>query len=292
MAVVIVVQTSRSVEPLIKDIHPLAPIFSAMLLGPEGEAAVITYGDRVKVAQGFSSSSDELETTIGKIGPEGVHARLNDALMRAIALLERRPKTERRSIVAFSHGRDEASESRREEVVRRATGAEVAIYGLSFNPIKGLLTRRPELPPPGPLDMNLAGPLPPGGVPTPGASANIYRAPIPIVDILDATGQIVKSTVFKNQMEYYAGYTGGVFYAKWKKDELDDMLSRIAAEIHSQYELTYIPSTLSQPGFHKIRVSVLKEGLKVRARAGYFFQPSMVPSKPAADEPPSATGSR
>ncbi len=284
MAVVIVVQTSRSVEALLKDIHILGPVFSSLLLGPEGEAAVITYGARVNLAQDFSADSDQLEATLGKIGPEGVHARLNDALMRAVALLERRRKTERRLIVAFSTGFDEASESNSEEVLRRATGAEVAIYGLGFNPVKGLLTRRPQLPAPGPIDTNVARPLPPGGARTPSASVNVADANIPVVDILDATGQVIRSAVAKNLMEFYAGYTGGVFYSKWKKDSLDDQLSRIAAEVHSQYELAYIPDTLAQPGFHKIQVRVRRDGLKIRARAGYFYQ------APAAQDKPAATG--
>ncbi len=287
MAVVIVVQTSRSIEALLKDIHRLGPVFSSLLLGPEGEAAVITYGDRVNLAQDFSADGDQLETTLGKIGPEGVHARLNDALMRAVALFERRSKTERRLIIAFSTGFDEASESTSEDILRRATGAEVAIYGLGFNPVKGLLTRRPRLSAPGPIDTNVARPIPPGGARTPSASVNVSDANIPVVDILDATGQVIRSAVAKNPMEYYAGYTGGVFYSKWKKDSLDDHLSRIAAEVHSQYELAYIPDTLAQPGFHTIQVRVRRDGLKVRARAGYFYQAPAAPEKPAA---PAAAG--
>jgi hypothetical protein len=52
---------------------------------------------------------------------------------------------------------------------------------------------------------------------------------------------------------------------------LQDNLSRIADEIHSQYELAYVPNDLSQAGFHRIQVRVVERGLKVRARAGYYF---------------------
>ena len=292
MAVVIVVQTSRSVEPLLKDVHPLGAVFSSLLLGPEGQAAVVTYGDRVRLVQDYTGDSDQLAEVLQKIGPEGVHGRLNDALMRGIALLERRPKTERRVLVAFSNGYDEGSESKSDEVVRRATGAEVAIYGLGFNPAKGLLSRKPELPPLSPLDTNVTRPLPPGGAPTPTASANVYDTPIPIVDIMDATGQVIRSAVASSLLEFYAGYTGGVFYSHWKKNTLADQLSRIAAEVYSQYELTYVPDTLSRAGFHRIQVRVKKSGVKIRARAGYFFQASAAPEKPAANMPASAEDTR
>jgi hypothetical protein len=126
--------------------------------------------------------------------------------------------------------------------------------------------------------------MPNAGSPTPSLSSRAYDAPVPGVEIVDATGKMVKSAFFKHLMEYYAGYTGGVFYGNWKKDELADLLSRIAAEVNSQYELTYVPDTPAQPGFHKIQVKVLRDGVKVRARAGYFFQPVAPPAKSSAPE--------
>lgn len=282
VGLVIVIQTSRSVEPLLDQVRPLGSVFSSLVLGPQGQAAVLTFNDRVHVAQDFSDDSDQLATTLRRIAPEGVGSRLNDALMRAVALLERRPKTERRIIVAFADGYDSGSETDTKEVIRRATGSEVTIYGLGFNPVQGLLSRRPELSGPGPLDTNVTRPLPPGGVPTPTASANVYDTPIPIVDIVTATGEVIRSAVASSLLEYYAGYTGGVFYKHWKKKVVEDQLSRIATEIHSQYELAYVPDTLTQGGFHKIEVKVHRPGLKVRARAGYFYQ---VPTTPASSPP-------
>lgn len=284
VGLVIVVQTSRSVEPLLDQVRPLGSLFSSLLLGPQGQAAVLTFGDRVRLVQDFSDDSDQLATTLRRIAPEGVGSRLNDALMRAVALLERRPKTERRIIVAFSDGFDSGSESDGKEVIRRATGSEVTIYGLGFNPAQGLLSRRPELSAPGPLDTNVTRPLPPGGVPTPTASANVYDTPIPIVDIVTATGEVIRSALASSLLEYYAGYTGGVFYKHWKKKVVEDQLSRIATEIHSQYELAYVPDTLTQSGFHRIEVRVHRPGLKVRARAGYFYQVPTTPDAASAAE--------
>ncbi|MFB3922640.1 MAG: VWA domain-containing protein [Terriglobia bacterium] len=275
LAVVIVVQTSRRIEELLGDVRPLAPIFSSLLLGEQGQAAVITFSDRVRVAQDFSNDSDQLQSTFQGIIGQGVDARLNDALMRGVALLERRPKTERRVIVAFSDGYDSGSETKGEEVVKRATGSEVAIYGLGFNPGRALLSKRPELPPPGPLDTNVTRPTPPGTVPTPTTSTNVYDTPVPIVDIMVATGEIIRSTVASSLLEYYAGYTGGVFYPHWKKKVVEEQLARIGTEIHSQYELAYAPDATAEGGFHRIQVKVKRPGLKVRARAGYFFQPAV-----------------
>lgn len=273
VAMVIVVQTSRSVEALLGDVRPLAPMFSSLLIGDQGEGAVITYSDRVRVVQDFSGDSDQLKATFQAITGQGFESRLNDALMRAVALLEKRDnKSERRIIVAFSDGYDSGSESKGDEVIKRATGSEVAIYGLGFNPARALLSRKPELPPPGPLDTNVTRPTPPGTVPTPSTSTTVYDAPIPVVDIMVATGEIIRSTVASSLLEFYAGYTGGVFYSHWKKKIVEEQLGRIGADIHSQYELAYAPDTLAEGGFHRIQVKVLRPGVKVRARAGYFYQ--------------------
>jgi VWFA-related protein len=272
-AVVIVVQTNRKVEALLGQVQPLGSVFSGLLLGPQGQAAVIAYSDRVKVLHDFTSDTDQLSATLRGVTAQGFQARLNDALSRAVALLEKRPDTERRIVVAFSDGSDSGSETKANEVVRRATGSEVTIYGLGFSPMQALLAKRPELPPPGPLDANVTRPLPPGSVPTPAASTNVYDTPIPAVDIMVATGEIIRSTLASSLLEAYAGYTGGVFYSHWKKKVVEDQLSRIASEIHSQYELAYIPDTLAQAGFHRIKVQVRQPGVKVRARAGYYYQP-------------------
>ncbi len=274
LAVVVVVQTDDTVAPLLPHVRSLAPVFSSLVLGPQGKAAVISYDDRVRVLQDFSDDGDRLAVTLKELVGRGGKARLNDALTRAVEMLGKRPRDERRIIVAFSDGFDSGSETVKEEVVRQATSAEVTVYGLGFNPAEELLARKPEPPPPSPLDTNVTRPLPPGTVPTPTNAQNVYGTYVPVVPILIATGEIIRSAVASSSLEYYSGYTGGVFYSHWSKKALEDQLTRIASEIHSQYELAYVPDTLNQPGFHRIEVQVRRPGVKVRARAGYFYQRS------------------
>ncbi len=271
VALVIVIQVNGDVLPLLDQVRPLASMFSDLLLGAQGVGAVVLYDDRVRVAQNFSNNSDKLNATFKTITGRGDGARLNDALSRAIEMLEKRPSAERRVIIAFSTGVDSGSETSKEEVVRRATGAEVAIYGLGFNPAEALLKQKPHLPPAGPLDTNVTRPLPPNTIPTPSNSVNTYDAPIPVVPILVATGEIIHSAVASSPLEFYAGYTGGVCYSHWSKKTLQDQLNRVASEIQSQYELAYVPDNQEQGGFHRIEVRVRRPGVKVRARAGYFF---------------------
>jgi VWFA-related protein len=272
IAAVIVVQTNDAVAPLLDQVRPLGSVFSALLLGEKGQAAVILFDDKVRMAQEFSDSSDQLGKTLRGISARGDQARLNDALQHAIALLGKRPKSERRVVIAFSDGFDRGSESKTQDIVKRAANAEVTIYGLGFNPAEALLLQKPQRQPEDPLNTNVTRPLPPGTVPTPTNSENVWGTPIPGVPILIATGQIIRSALASSLLEIYAGYTGGVFYSHWSKKALQDQLNKVASEVHSQYELAYVPDDLNQEGFHRIEVRVKRPGVKVRARAGYFYE--------------------
>jgi VWFA-related protein len=269
-ALVVVIETNSKTAPLLDAVRPLASMFSSLLLGAQGQAAVIIFNDRVRVAQDFSNDSDQLAKTFKDFTARGDGARLNDALARAIGMLEQRPKSERRVIVAFSDGFDSGSETARAEIVRRATTAEVGIYGLGFSPAQELLEKKPRLEPYSALDNNVAMPSPPNTIPTPTNVNATWDAPIPAVPIMVATGEVIRSTLAKSLLEYYSGYTGGVFYSHWSGKALQEQLNRIATEIQSQYELAYIPDTHSESGFHRIEVHVNRAKVKVRARAGYF----------------------
>ncbi|HEV2177045.1 MAG TPA: VWA domain-containing protein [Terriglobia bacterium] len=270
IALVVVVETSDRVSALLDQIRPLGTVFSGLMLGPKGEAAVLTYADQVNLAQDFSSDSGDLARALGGVKAWGDKARLNDALSQAISLLEKEPDTDRRVIVAFSDGFDKGSETEKAEVIRRAVNAGVTIYGLGFSPAEALLKKKPDDAPLGPLDNNVTRPGPPGEANTPTIQAQVYDTPIQSVPILTAAGETIKSELASSLLEAYAGYTGGVYYSHWKKNALQNQLNRISSEVRSQYEIAYVPDTLGQPGFHRLEVRVNSPGLKVRTRAGYF----------------------
>jgi len=98
---VIVVEANSTSEPLLGEIRPLGPVFSSLMLGPQGEAAVVTYGAQIRVVQDLTQDSNELESALRGLEARGSSAQLNDALARAISLLESQPKEDRRVIIAF-----------------------------------------------------------------------------------------------------------------------------------------------------------------------------------------------
>jgi len=273
IAMVILVQTDNAMASLLYQIRGLGPVFSDLLAGPDGHIAVIGFSDRVTLLQDFSNNRDQLKATLGQIDAFGLKAHLNDALMQAMRKLETRPDTERRVIVAFSEGADRGSENDKNDVVRRATADEVTIYGMHLSRAEAALRQPPEQHPMDPLNANVTRPQPPGTVPTSTNADRVWGTPIQGVPILTAAGETISSEFIKNSLEYYAGFTGGVYYSHWSNAKLQDQLNRIGDEVHSQYEIAYKPTTLAQAGFHRIDVEVEKPDLKLRARAGYFYQP-------------------
>lgn len=271
VALVIVVQTNQTVDPLLYQVRPLGSLFSGLFLGTKGEAAVICFDDNVRVVQNFTNDPNALDAALRHIDSAGTRARLNDALARAILMLSDRPTSERRVILVFSEGLNSSSETSREEIIRAATAADVAIYGVRFEPEKALLNNKQEAPAPDPIDTNMARPGPPGRPQTPGTNASYWSTPINGLPLMTDSLNVLRSARFKDIMDAYAKYTGGQSFGNWKQSSFQNRLQKIALDVNSQYMLAYAPSTLKQTGFHRLVVRVREPGLKTRARAGYFY---------------------
>ena len=273
VALVIVVQTTDSVGSLLGQVRPLGPVFSDLLLAPDGEAAVLSFSDKIQQLLAFTGDRDRLKVTLEHLTSLGSKPRLNDAMMQGLTLLETRPQSERRIMVVFSEGGNRSSESDKPDVVRRATTDGTTIFGIELSRTEAVLRDKPDQNGPiDPLDANVARPLPPGVAPTSTNSSNTYGGPTVGTDVLAAIGKDMVSKVLRDPLNVYARYTGGVYYTHWSENTLQDQLNRICSEVHTQYEIAYVPSNLTDTEFHSIRVQVDKPGLRVRTRAGYFYQ--------------------
>jgi len=273
IALVIVVQADDSVKPLLYQARGLAPIFSDLFAGPEGHVAVIAFSDKVTPLQDFASKPDQLKSTLAQLAASGVKARLNDAVMQALRMLESRPRTERRLIVALSDGSDRGSENNKAEVIYRASSDEVTIYGMHFSRTEADLRKPPpEDHPPNPLNDIITLPTPPGKVPTSTNQGAVQGGSADPLALLGLASEIIGSRLVKSPLDYYAQFTGGTYYSHWSTNKLEDQLERVGSEVHSQYEIAYRPSTLAGGGLHRIEVEVARPDLRVRARDGYFYQ--------------------
>jgi VWFA-related protein len=262
VAAVIVVQANSNAAPFLKSIHPLGVLISGMLLGSHGRAAVVSYSDDVTTVQPFSPDPARLINALQHVRPEGSKARLNDALDLAVRMLARQAQAERRIVIVFSDGHNRGSAAPGEQVVRAACDANVQIFGLRFQPARESFQNN---------EMMLSQSVYPAA-PPPGAPASV-RGGQPVFDFAPAailTLKVVRAELRKNMLAGYSGYTGGSIYTPLKTRRFQDALQQIALDINSEYTLTYVPSTLKQPGFHRIQVELTRPRLQVHTRSGYF----------------------
>jgi len=279
LSLVIVVETNEATAPFLDSVHGLGSMFSEMVMGPQGEVALLTYSDHLEQPLDFTPNGDKLDTVLRGLHGRGGGMHLDDAIARSFSMLDDRPKEDRKVAIIFSDGFNMGSQMSRSEIVKRAMNSNITVYGLGFSPVKGLWERPVKDPPPDMVNQSVARSLPPNSVPTPTNAANTWDTPIPIAAILLGLGEEAKKPFFKSSLQYFARYSGGTFFQKWGKGTVQEALNNIATEIHSQYELAYSPSTPIQPGFHKITVEVRRPGAKVRARAGWFYQGEPVPGQ-------------
>lgn len=278
ISLVIVVENSSRVEPLLPEVRKTGILFTQTVMGPTGEAAVVAVNDSVDRLAEFTNDTDKIEKTIARIrmGTSGV--RLYDGLATAVEMLTSRPMTatgegRRRVIVALSEAVDTGSDAKLGMVLRQAQLANVTIYSVGLSSTRAELQGKPkqttpQITPPGTFPL----PPQPGTPQTPTTEAQRYGN----IDLLALATWAVKhgaQTVKDNSLEVAAAATGGVNYGTFKDRSIEQAIDRIGGELHAQYSLSYTPIGVEPTGYHEIKVQVLKPGLKVRARPGYYLAP-------------------
>src|SRR5215471_14833616 len=83
------VQANLAVRDYVPFVAKTGNLIDALLAGENGESALVTYGDDVRVVKPFDSG--ELSTALKKVSPSGRSSRMLDAASRAIDMLKGRP---------------------------------------------------------------------------------------------------------------------------------------------------------------------------------------------------------
>jgi VWFA-related protein len=282
ISMVILIETSSRIEPLLPEIRKTGILFTQTVMGPAGEAAVVDFNDSVDKLQDFTSNADLIENTIAHLGPGTSSSKLYDAMAVGVEMLSGRPQAtvdkpgRRRVLMILSEATDAGSEAKLGEVLRQAQLANVTIYSVGLSTTRAELQSkpkdtRPQITPPGTF------PLPPQpGVPqTPTSEENRYGN----IDLMAAAVWAVKhihDQVKGNVLEVAATATGGAHLATFKDRSIEKAIDEIGGELHSQYTISYTPTGADTPGYHEIKVNIVRndaKNLKVRARPGYFLAP-------------------
>jgi VWFA-related protein len=282
LSLVILLQTSSRIESLLPQVRKTGILFTQTVMGPTGEAAVVSFNDSVDKLQDFTANGDLIENTIAHLGEGTSGSKLYDAMAVGVEMLSGRPQAtadkpgRRRVLMILSEATDAGSEAKLGEVLRQAQLANVTIYSVGLSTTRAELQAqpkdtRPHITPPGTF------PLPPQpGVPqTPTSEENRYGN----IDLMAAAVwavQHIHDQVKDHALEVAATATGGAHLSTFKDRSIEKAIDEIGGELHSQYTISYTPAGSDAAGYHEIKVNVLRndaKNLKVRARPGYYVAP-------------------
>ena len=244
VSLVVVVETSFLSDAAIVKIRRMASSLSN-ITGENGEIAVITADSSVNSLLDFTTQWEPLQEAFERLHASNDRAgHVLDGLSAGLVLLAHRPQSHRRIILLLCEGHDRGSRVNPMEVLTHAEKENVIIYTSSYSPLLTPFTVK-------------GGELPP--VPK---FATINAAPL-----FEEIARSFKMNIGRT----LAGYTGGRELRFTSEDTLTEDLQAIATDVHSQYQISFVPPEEKNPVYHEIEIQ-LKEHPEavIRARPGYW----------------------
>lgn len=272
LSLVICIQKSANVESILPKIRRTGTVMRDMLVGQDGEAAIVAFDHRIQVLQDFTNDVDKINAALEKLQPGGQNSRLIDTVNEATRML-RGKKDRRKVILLISETLDRSSEASFREIADNVQVNNIDVYTLNINRLISSLTAKPAYP--------RTNPFPAGSQPRPGPApqepttqAQYTGAPgygVDFVPVVVEAFRAVKAIFVSNPAEVLTKFTGGREYSFTTANDLENAIGAIGTELRSQYLLSYNPNNKVEGGFHKIVVEVARSGLKVRTRPGYWM---------------------
>ena len=273
ISLVLCIESSGRIEGLLPQIKKTGRVYTDLLLGEQGEAAVIAFDSRVEVLQEFTKDPEKLIDAMKRVKVGSDATRTSDAVWEAIRMLRTRPDNHRKVIVVIGETRDNGSEVHLGETLRTLELANIMVYAIQLSTTKAKLTQpaqpKREAFPPGVQ----ARPMPPGVVSTPNTVAQSRVEVVNVLPYIIEAVRGVKNLIFNDPLQLLTEGTGGKQLAPLTEGGMEDSVIRIGEDLRSQYLLSYRPNNLDQGGYHQIRVEVTVDGLKTRTRPGYWLGP-------------------
>lgn len=243
VSLVVAIQTDSSSVAALAKLKKVSSLFAPVVAGARGGVAIVTFADEVRLAQEFSASPE-----IGLLKARGGGAKLLDAVDEGVRLLTARPKSHRRVVLLISGAKDRGSGVALTEVFKRAQEASVTVFPITFSAAATQFSSR--------------------DVPTSGPDSAVGGS---ILAMLGELGRLGK----EDTAEALARETGGLRLRFTRQNALEEAMSKIGEEIHTQYLLAFQPVNAEGEEYRAIRVELPgRPELRLRTRPGYWITPA------------------
>jgi VWFA-related protein len=276
ISLVVAVQANVEADKILPQVNKVGSLLQPIILGEQGEAAVIAYDHRVRLLQPFSSDADDITKAIKGIHAGSTSSRLIDAVEQSVFLLNHRDKKRRHILLVIGEGRDAGSQAHPRETLEKLQLSNVLVYWVDMSHLIGKLTTPPPDPLPASQPPAAQGTLGGGHPSTPTTNDQAYGTDGYSADAIPLMVEIFRDVknIFKvSTATLFTKGTGGEQFNFATQRGLEDAISRIGDELHSQYLITYNPNNKQDGGFHKIDVEVVGRQYKCETKPGYYMSP-------------------
>jgi VWFA-related protein len=275
ISMVIAVQANELADKILPQVNKIGVMLKPIVLGDNGEAAVIAYDKRVRLMQPFTSDADDITRAIKAIRMGGSSSsRTIDAVEQSVFLLNHRDKNRRRILLMIGENRDQGSLARARETLEKAELANVLVYWVDMSHFVGTMTDvgnydpRPDALPPASHPVG-------GGFPTtPTTVDQAYGSPAYYGDwvpLLEEVFRDVKNIFKVPTATLFTRGTGGNQFSFVTQKGLEKAVAEIGEQLHSQYIITYSPNNKADGGFHRISVEVIGHDFRCETKPGYYM---------------------
>jgi VWFA-related protein len=274
ISLVIAVQANDRVESVLPQIQKIGVMIEPIVIGDQGEAAVLAFDSRIRQMQDFTSDPAKIAEALKRIHPGSSQNRMIDAVEEAARELHSRPRNRRRVILLVSETRDKSSEARLKETLAAVLLANVSVYTVDISRMVTTVMAKAD---PGYIDNRPPAMTPmPSGVPqTPNTvmqTTGSLGSSAEFVPLMVEVFQDAKAIFKQNPSEVFTRGTGGEQFGFMRQRGLEEAVERLGAELHNQYMISYVPNNKYEGGFHTISVQVTgRKDVKVRTRPGYWL---------------------
>lgn len=237
MALVVVMQTGGIAWRHFFDCIDLPLFLDWLTGGTNHEVMLVTFDSRVQVIWHFPLQSEGVAHSLTHLHAGDGGAAISDAVRFAVEQLQSEPGDFRRVVLLISQEKDEGSTVPPEDDLRTLGKASTAVYSLTFAPPAKKLKNNHDR-----RRVDYASPL---------------------AESIDALREHTASEL--------STYTGGAHLSFSARQDFDEDVKAIAADIRGRSTLTFQPNG-HEPGLHLLTVAV-RDGRSVTVRGGYWFDP-------------------
>jgi VWFA-related protein len=237
--VAFMIDTSDSMLFKAKEIQNAAQAFAGAIR-PADRLMIVSFDNRVVVHSELPADRPNMRSAISRMHPMGEGTRLYDAI--DLVLEDRLDAIRgRKAIMLFTDGVDTRSRiAGASDTLAAIEESNVLVYGIQYD-TKGQIWPRPG------TDLSSYVLMPEDAR----DNTEAYRRADKYLFNLCAT-------------------SGGALYVAQSGSNLNEVFAGIGEQLRHQYVLCYYRSNSKQDGaFHRLRVTVNRPGVKVRARTGY-----------------------